>query len=84
MAQQANNTPASSGGKGGGTTSSRSSGGSKQTSTSKASKSGSKTDPLLALANKVPAHHAKHGMQGPVQMKGKWSTWHDGQDAFNG
>jgi hypothetical protein len=83
MAQQANNTPASSGGKGGGNSSSRSSSGSKS-STSKASTSGSKTHPLLALANKVPAHHAKHGMQGPIEMKGKWSTWHDGQDAFKG
>lgn len=39
-------------------------------------------EPLLTLANVVPAHHAKHAMSGEYTTKGKFANWTDGQEAF--
>lgn len=37
---------------------------------------------LLNQANNLPAHHAKHAMNGTIETKGKYANWPDGKKAF--
>ena len=60
-------------------------GGSRSSSKSLAKgKSGSKTKQgsTELLANKVPSHHAHHGMNGEYTTKGKFANMPDGNMAF--
>ena len=74
----------SSSGKSGSSSSSKGSRSSSKGTSNSKSRGGSKRDPVEALANIVPAHHAHHGMAGEYTTKGKFANMPDGMSAFEG
>lgn len=78
MAQAPNSSPS----KGGGSSKSPGKGSKSSSKKTSRGRGGKGKDPLLSLANVVPAHHAHHGMSGEYATKGKFANWTDGQEAF--
>jgi hypothetical protein len=72
----------SSGDKSGSSSSSKGSRSSSNGATNSKTSSSGKRDPIEALANVVPSHHAHHGMSGEYSTKGKFTNMPDGNSAF--